>query len=224
MKTAMGVMVLLFLMVLTTGAKENPKPEFSAGLNLGYYGGFGFQAFGKIAKFAQDFPLEARLGIGYTGVEPGSATDARRIFINDATNGIPEKSGKLWDFRFDFVYPTDILGLKRGYFFGGPRHSRFTGNFKFVGGNEDFDVTSHQWGIGIGLESYYLVRGNIDMVLTAGMDYYFSGKLYGHDTSYNPDGTDENGRDGYSYDDADKAISQPKLEPRLMMGFSYRFD
>jgi hypothetical protein len=29
----------------------------------------------------------------------------------------------------------------------GPRYSTFNGNFKYVGGNEDFDIKSKQWGV-----------------------------------------------------------------------------
>lgn len=219
-----GVVVVLYCsMALSAYGQEKAQPKFSAGLNLGYYGGFGLQAFGKVTDFADDFPLAGRIGIGYTAVGPGSALDARRIFINDATNGTPDKSGRIWDFRFDFLYPTSFLSLNRAFFFAGPRYSRFNGNFKFIGGNEDFDVSTNQWGLGIGLESYYHIRGRFDMVITGGLDYYFSSKMYGHDTSYSPDGTDENGRNDYTYDDADEAIGQPKIEPRLMMGFNYRF-
>jgi len=218
-------MPLLFVLILglPAFADSGHDAQFSAGINLGYYSGFSIQGFGKVSHFAQGFPLEARLGIGYSRVQPGNALDARRIFINDATNGYPEKGGTIWDFRFDFLYPTHFLSLDRGFFFAGPRYSRFTGDFKFVGGNEDFSINSKQWGLGIGLESYYLVSKDIDMVITTGVDYFFSNRLTGHDTSYSPDGEDINARNDYTYDDADKAISQPKIEPRFMIGFNYRF-
>jgi hypothetical protein len=34
-------------------------------------------------------------------MNPGNAADVRKIFINDATNGDLEKSGWMWDVRFD---------------------------------------------------------------------------------------------------------------------------
>jgi hypothetical protein len=39
--------------------------------------------------------------LAYTNMNPGNPADARKIFINDATNGDPEKSGWMWDVRFD---------------------------------------------------------------------------------------------------------------------------
>lgn len=107
--------------------------------------------------------------------------------------------------------------------YGGVRYARFTGNFRFVGGNEDFDIRNSQWGLGGGCESYFDVSRHLDMILTAGIDYYFSGTLSGHDTAYSPTGDDVNPREDYTYADADAAIGQPKLTPLLMLGVSYNF-
>lgn len=199
------------------------RPEIRVAINSGYFGGLGFHANGMISNFARDFPLSISLGIGYTKVQAGDPAAARRIFINNATNGIPEKSGRQWDFRMDFSYPVKLFSLKRASAYAGPRHIRFTGNFKYVGGNEDFDIVSNQWGIGAGLVNRFAISPIIDMVITTGIDYYFSSTLTGHDTSYSPDGTDINGREDYTYDDANDAVNQPRFEPRLMLGFSYRF-
>ena len=198
-------------------------PRLSGELDLGYYGGLGFHASGMIDNFAQGFPLAFRVGIGYASVEPGKAADARRIFINDATNGAPEKSGRMWDYRFDLLLPVKVLQMKQAYLYGGPRYTRFTGNFKYVGGNEDFDVTSNQWGFGVGVVSFFPMTTTLDLALTAGIDYYGDAKLTGHDTSYSPDGDDANPRNDYTYDDADEAIEQPQVEPRVMLGIRYRF-
>ena len=217
---------LLFLLALAAGAQENPAqsgPVLSGGLEMGYYGGFGFQAFGTVSNVAEDFPMNLRLALGYTSVQPGLSAEARQVFINDATNGIPEEKGRMLDFRLDMLYPVKVLNLPRAYVFAGPRHARFVGNFKYVGGNEDFDVTSNQWGIGTGLESFFAMSPRVDLVLHLGIDYYFESVLTGHDTQYSPDGDNSNGRDGYTYEDADAAIDQPKIEPRLMLGFAYNF-
>jgi len=86
-----------------------------------------------------------------------------------------------------------------------------------VGGNEDFDVTSKQFGFGGGFESHYNISDNLKLVTNAGLDYYLGAKLQGHDTAYNPDDDNVNPRnkqesDGkYSYSDADKAVNQPSL-------------
>ncbi len=199
------------------------RPVLYGSLILGYYGGAGFHASGTVTDLARGLPVDIRFGIGRAGVEPGKALDARRVFINDATNGVPEEAGRLWDFRLDVLYPVRLWDGDRSFVFVGPRHSRFTANFNFVGGNEDFDVISRQWGFGAGMETSFPVSRRVELVVSAGADYFVSSTLSGHDTSYSPDGDDANARDGYGYDDADDSINQPKVEPRLMTGVSYRF-
>jgi opacity protein-like surface antigen len=174
-----------------------------------------------VSNFTPSFPVMARLGISYVSVDAGRPLDARRVFINDATNGVPEENGRVWEFSLDVLYPVGLLSLQQAYVFGGLRHSRFSGNFKFVGGNEDFDIKSNHWGLGGGLEIYFPVNRRFDMVLNGGFNYLFSGRMTGHDTSYSPDGDDVNPRQDYNYSDADAAVGQPKLEPQFMLGFSY---
>ncbi len=99
----------------------------------------------------------------------------------------------------------------------------FTANFNFIGGNEDFDITSNQWGIGFGLKSYFEISHSFDFVASAGFDYYFDSELSGHDTRYNPDGEDINARNDYTYSDADGAINNPDFQLRLMVGINYHF-
>jgi hypothetical protein len=220
----------VFLIVLTATPilaqnteVEKQSAHFSAGLILGYNSGMKFQGYGMVSNFAENFPMNARLSVGYSIVQPGDASAARRIFINNATNGIPEDKGRVLDLCLDLMYPVELLSIDRAFLFGGPRYSRFKGNFKYVGGNEDFDVTSNHWGIGSGIESYFRMSRRVDLVISAGIDYFFESTLTGHDTSYSPDGEEVNGREDYTYDDADDAIEQPKIEPILMFGFSYNF-
>lgn len=175
-----------------------------------------------ITDFADGFPLQLRLGLGYTQVKARQAAEARQVFINDATNGVASKSGRQWDVALDFLYPLKILNLNRTYLFVGPRHVRFTGNFKYTGGNEDFDVTSHQWGVGLGLACYYRMSQRADLVVSVGADNYFKSVLSGHDTSYSPDGDHVNSRNDFTYEDADDAIEQPTRQLRFMIGVSYR--
>ena len=196
-------------------------PRFYAGIVTGYNGGFGLQLSGTISNFAKGFPLSARFGVGYTSTDPGSPTDARKIFINNATNGIPEESGWFWDLRMDLMLPVKIFS--ESFLYAGPRYSMFTANFEFIGGNEFFDITSDQWGLGGGLESYFALSSNLDLVINAGADYYFSGTITGHDTAYSPDGENINPREDYTYEDADNSVNQPKILPRVMVGFSYGF-
>ena len=114
-------------------------PRLYAGIVTGYNGGFGLQLSGTISNFAKGFPLSARFGVGYTSTDPGSPADARKIFINNATNGIPEESGWFWDLRMDLMLPVKIFS--GSFLYAGPRYSMFTANFKFIGGNEFFDIT-----------------------------------------------------------------------------------
>ena len=223
--------ILILLIISVTGSLNSQtytsnfssSPHFYGGIVTGYNGGFGVQINGSVSNFARNFPLSARIGIGYTSTDPGKPSEARKVFINNATNGIPEKSGWIWDFRMDLLYNIKLFSLYKSYLFAGVRYSMFTANFKFIGGNEFFDVTSNQWGLGGGLESYFGLGSNIDLVITAGADYYFSGTIKGHDTEYSPDGESINPRENYTYDDADNSVNQPKILPRVMVGFNYRF-
>ncbi len=198
-------------------------PRDSLGAGMGYYSGFGIQVQGIISEFAPGFQLKARLGIEHASVGPGDALGAREVFINDATNGRPKESGRTWGFKLDLMYPMSVLSLPRSHVFGGLRYAHFTGNFVFVGGNEDFDIRSTNWGFGGGVESYFSVSPRVDLVLTTGLDYFLSSTLSGHDTSYSPDGTAVNPRQDFTYSDADAVVGQPKLEPTSMLGFNYNF-
>jgi hypothetical protein len=199
------------------------RPFVTGGITVGYTGGFGIQGNVMVSNFARDFPLSARLGIGYSSLDPGNPADARRIFINDATNGVPEKSGTDWNFRLDFLYRVPFLSMKRFYVFTGARYSAFSAAFNFIDGNEFFNINSNQWGLGLGGESYFMLVPGLDLVFSLGADYYFNSTLEGHDTSYSPDGQNINSRRGYTYYEADQAINQPKVMLRAMLGFNYHF-
>lgn len=194
------------------------RPSFSVGGLLGYQNGPSLQVVGMARDFAQGFPLQLRLRLGRSWVEPGDPGEARRIFINDATNGTPKESGRTWDVGVDGVLP---LGLRSGIF-GGVRYSSFTANFKYVGGNEDFDVTSSHWGLALGLEASYPMGPRTTLLVQGGGEYFFSSRLTGHDTSYSPDGDHVNPRRDYTFSDADDAVEQPTWRPILLVGVGYR--
>lgn len=215
--------ILLILFSMLPGVLPLKAADFGGGIKLGYYGGRGWQAFATVGNFVSNLPVAVRLGVGYTSTDPGSATDARRIFINNATNGVPQEKGWAWSFRGDVLVPVKLKFLGGSLLFFGPRYSSFTANFKFIGGNEFFDVVSKQWGLGMGLEHRFPLGKHFDLMLTAGADYFPDGELMGHDTAYRPDGDDINPREDYEYRDADNAINQPKLEPLLMLGVTYWF-
>jgi hypothetical protein len=213
-----SVIFLIFSPVL-------PAAEHAAGGLVGYGQGPGFMLNTTVSDFAKGFPLDVRFGLTYTSLDPGDALAARRVFINDATNGTPEEDGRTWDLRCDLLYDLELFVNSRTFLVLGPRYSRFKGSFHYVGGNEQFDVTSRQWGIGAGMEGHYRLnsRRRLDLVVSAMLDYYFPAGLSGHDTTYNPHGSDVNPRGGYDWDDADAAINQPELVPRLMVGINYIF-
>ncbi len=200
-------------LVNTTGAVE-----YDGVLRFGYRGGVGAAGDLTLVGLTPDLPLEIRFGLGYAGLDPGDPEEARKIFINNATNGTAEKAGRVWDYTFDFLVPLARTSPLQLWLATGPRHARFTGNFKYVGGNEDFDVTCNQWGWGLGLESRARMGSRTRLLLSAGVDTFFGATLTGHDTSYGPDGESVNQREEYEYDDADEAINQPKLRLRLMAG------
>jgi len=211
------IAVMLFAHPITWAA------EFSISVIGGYKGGAGFRLSTSASEFAQGLPLGMEIGLGYTAFDPGNAADARSIFINDNNNGTPEKSGRMWDVRLDFLYRLKTFGLREAFAYAGVRYSMFTGNFKYVGGNEDFNVTSNQWGVGVGAKASFPISGRVGITFLGGFDYFFDAVLSGHDTSYSPGGETVNGNHNYTFKDADAAISQPKLQPCLMLGFTYFF-
>lgn len=202
--------------------------SLSPGIKMGYNRGFGLQANVTASHFQTGFPFRMRLGLGLSFINPGDALDARRIFINNNTNGTPEKKGRSLDLRLDFLVTKQILGLSDSYFLIGPRFSTFNGDFKYVGGNEDFEIKSHRWGIGAGLENHFKMTQKMDLVLAYGLDFYIPSTLTGHDTSYSPDNdnvnpTKDNKNDNvyFIYKNANKAIRQPVFMPHIMLGICF---
>lgn len=212
---------MLYLLLLVNPVLALNK---TIGVALGYNNGPGLIVESQLTNIARDFPFRIRLGFGYTRTtDPGNALDARHIFINDNSNGSPEKAGWMFDFRGDLLYPVKWLGFKQAFAYGGVRYNMFTGNFNFINGNEDFDVTTDEWGLGGGLMNSYAISKSLDLVLDGGLDYYLPGVIYAHGTSYSPDGEHVEARNDYEYKDADEAINQPKINLRLTIGLSYRF-
>jgi hypothetical protein len=183
----------------------------------GFQNGPSVQVILQASDFAQGLPVQARLRLGRTGVEPGNPGEARRIFINDATNGTPREAGETLDLGLDAILP---FGPRTGLV-GGVRYSRFKANFKYVGGNEDFDVTSRHWGLAGGLEANYPIGRGMTLLVSGGGEYFFQSRLAGHDTSYSPDGDHVNPRKDYTFADADEAVGQPEWRPFLLLGVSF---
>ncbi len=195
--------------------------DFSAGLGIGYAKNFAVRGEGLVTNFAQDFPFGLGFAITYTGVDPGDPWGARRIFIANAHNGTPMTHGETWDFRMDFEYKLDIKGPHATFLYAGVRNSFFDGTYRYVGANEEFDITSDQWGIGIGAKGMFSISSRVDLALTVGVDSYFNGAIHGHDTTYNPNNDNVNPHENFTYEDAAGVVNVPRLVPVLMIGLSY---
>lgn len=225
----LNLSILLLILTFTSQAQTRDESGFALGLSTGYNNGFGVQLHGTVLQPLQSLPIQLRVGIGYTKLDPGNATYARRIFINNATNGVPEEKAKAFDYRFDVLWSSNLFNLENTFWILGPRYSSYTANFKYVGGNEDFDVTSKQFGAGLGAESRFTISKKLNLVAAAGLDYFFNNTLKGHDTSYSPDDDNINARDDnqnndeeFTFKDANDAIKQPSFMPRVLLGVIYK--
>jgi len=203
--------------ILTSSA----EPKYFLEVQMGYTDYFGVSLAGTIADFTYDLPLAIKLGMSYNIRDAGDPWAARKIFINDNTNGDPQKSGHSIDLRLDFAYPVNWFPVRRTYLYAGPRLSFYTANFEFIGGNEFFDIQTTQFGLGTGLEVYLGMSQNLSFVISGAFDYFFNSEIGGHDTFYSPDGTEVGGREDYTYTDADEAINKPNYELRLMFGLNF---
>ena len=231
MKAFLAVITMLLICPgITICGQESQRNQlkYHAGIITGYNRGLGIQTNLTAFNFGPSFPASLRFGIGVSFINPGNAADARRIFINNATNGVPEKNGRSFDLRFDFLIPRTILGNTNSFLVLGPRFSTFRGHFNYVDGNEVFDVTSTQWGAGAGIEHQFRMTQKLILLIAYGLDYYIPSTLTGHDTSYSPDNDnvnpeEDNQRDNvpFRYRDANKSIYQPAFMPRLMMGLIF---
>ena len=192
-----------------------------AGLT-GYKHGFELQAQGTVTEVFKNQPIGFALGIGYTFVDPGDALAARRIFINDATDGTPEKDGHVVDLRADVIFFFKFFDLKQVGIFFGPRYSMFTGHFRYVGGNEDFLVTANDWGVGIGLRGMKALSPRLGLVGAIGVDWFPVSSLYGHDTTYFSNAPPINPKGTYTWSDASGAINSPRFTPSILLGLNWR--
>ena len=127
------------------------------------------------------------------------------------------------------LWSSKLFNIEEAYWTLGPRYSSYTANFKYIGGNEDFDATSKQFGVGLGTESRFTISDKLKLIAAAGLDYFCSNTLKGHDTSYSPDEDNINPRNDnqnndteFTFDDANEAIKQPNFMPRVLLGVIYK--
>lgn len=219
--TPLFISVLAIITVLV-GVSPLQAGDFRAGLNLGTEAGFGGHLHGTFYNFTQDLPLSARFTLGYHKANAGDPYAARRVFINNNTNGTPEDSAKYLQARFDLVFPLMKMGPQQIYLFGGPRLAKYAAEFVYVGGNEDFEVKTNPWGIGFGLESYFAINDRADFMIQVGLDHFMKSDLEGHDTTYTADGDHINPREDYTWDSANEAVDQPETEVLIMVGLQLK--
>jgi hypothetical protein len=188
---------------------------------LGYQQGFGIRATGEAADLVAGAPIGLTLSVAYVLMDPGNPDAARSVFINDATNGTPETSGHAWTLGLNAVWYLRVPGVERFGLVLGPRFTTFSGRFHYVGGNEDFYVTTDEWGVGTGAQCSVPLSPHWGLAVSVGFDWYPAASLYGHDTSYSTGGTIVNGKHAYTWADANAAVNQPEFVPSLMIGVSW---
>lgn len=215
--------------LLTLAASAQPARAVDYGFTLfgGYQDGVGTRLSATVGDLIPGAPVAFSAGVGYVLRDPGDALQARQVFINQNTNGTPQKSGRDWDLRLDVVYFFKVAGLSELGVFAGVRRSYFMGDFRYVGGNEDFEVTADQWGWGLGVRLGWAMSRDWSMTGQVGLDHYPTWSMTGHDATYASDGSIVNGRDNgngvaYAIRDADRAINQPKFVPSLLLGLTWR--
>jgi hypothetical protein len=226
------VLLLTLIIVAFAGTSALAKSQvesdyskrfFTGNIQLGYFSGVELITSATFANFANGFPFAVRLGFGYSWASAGDEWMARRVYIDNNTNGTARSHAKIWDGRFDLMFPVDWLSLERTSVFAGVRRTKFTASFEYIDGDETFDVNTFQWGLGGGVETAFALSPRVDMTFSLGVDYFFRSELSGHDSYYYPNDINNDGIGTYTYKDADAAVSNPDLNTRLMTGIAYRF-
>jgi hypothetical protein len=215
--------LLVALPALLGGAFGAQAASCEGSLAFGANAGTAAIAGLTVSGISASSPIRLRTSLGYAACDPGRAREARRVFINDATGGTPEKDGRIWTFGLDLLFP---LARRSGHLldlYAGPRYALFDGHFRYVGDNEEFDITSRHWVVGAGLESTTRLGERFSLGLGAGAEDFFPASLHGHDATYDPDDENVNSREDYKYADADRAVDQPTIELRLTAGLGCRF-
>lgn len=192
----------------------------------GWQGGGVLRLTATASKVVAKVPLSFDLGVGHAFIDPGNAALARQVFINQNSGGTPEERGGVWDFRADGVWGIAVKGFTDVGLSLGVRYSIYSGRFKYVGDNEDFTITSNAWGFGVGARGSLPINKKLSLTAAAGLDWFPTQTLYGHDASYSSDNVNDGRTDGngvpYTWSSADRAVNQPWLLPNLLVGVSWR--
>ncbi|HVP65986.1 MAG TPA: hypothetical protein VMT17_01860 [Anaeromyxobacteraceae bacterium] len=213
------IRALVALLLLAGGGAR--AADLSVGAFAGYQNGFDLRALATAGNLIRSVPLGIDFGIGVTWLNAGDPTLAREVFVNDATDGTPQTSATVWDFQLDVIWFFHLNGLERTGVFLGPRFSMYSGDFHYVGGNEDFTVTSNNWGLGAGVRGAIPISRHWSAGVSLGLDWYPVITFYGHDTTYSSTGYSVNPKAGYDFQAAYAAINQPHWVPSLLIGVSW---
>jgi hypothetical protein len=219
-------MTALLLLAMAASASLAPPAraamQTATGISAGVNGGLGVEASVTAYDIAEGFPFSVRAGASLLSLDAGDAALARQVFVNNATNGSPEKAAHRWDLRLDLRHQIRGSRFHGAWGYFGPRLSLFRATYDFAGGNETFDVTTNQWGFGAGIETLYPMGAAVDLSVSAGLDGYANADFIGHDSTYDPSGANVNAKETFGYAAADQAVNQPRLSPRLMVGITRR--
>ena len=113
--------LILFAVIFTKNifsqqySTSSTEPKYFLEVQMGYTHYFGVSLAGTIADFTYDLPLAIKFGMSYNIRDAGDPWAARKIFINNNTNGDPQKSGHSFDLRLDFAYPVNWFPVRRTY-------------------------------------------------------------------------------------------------------------
>lgn len=215
---------VLPLVVALCAVAGLPALEIHETVRVGYANDVAAGVDLRLSDISPTLGLFATVNLEYVyQFEAGEAADARQIFINDNQGDIVEENGNQWLFgvtlgsrirRWNEVTWEGFVGFKR---------SRYHAYFEFVGDNEAFTVSTHQFGFGAG--SNLLVDlgcGGTHFVATAGLDWFLRSRIDAHGTYYyTPDDSDSNPRNTFDYADAADSINEPRLRPYASIGFMF---
>ena len=118
------------------GQETHNSTATAIGLATGYTLGFGGQTNATCYIPVPSLAASFGVGIGYTSLDPRSATNVGRIFINNITIGVPESKAKSFDYRSDILWPIALVSSAKSYVHFGPRYSSYSPSFKYVAGND----------------------------------------------------------------------------------------
>ncbi|MDC7219059.1 MAG: hypothetical protein PQJ59_03900 [Spirochaetales bacterium] len=218
----MKIKALLFLLTSSSLSLFAFEPYHE--IATGYYGDAGITFALRLEEESKRSPffIQARGGYIYQ-TDSGNATDARAIFINDNSGGNVEKYGESYLAALDLGWKWKSLEKMSVELTLSGLWNYYLAHYSFIGDNEAFTVTTKPFGIGVGAALRMpLSNSRSSLMLKGGAEYFPKAQLNAHGTYYyTPSGEDDKPRDGYSYDDADEAVNQPRFRPYLLIGYLY---